>query len=266
MITLTDQIGQKLSFETVPQRIVSLVPSQTELLDHLRLRENIIGLTKFCVHPHGLKQEKTIVGGTKSVHFDRIAALKPDIILCNKEENTKEMVKSLRKIAPVHISDVRTLEDNYSLIEQYGLLFNREEEANNCNLQIQKEAAELATIVRGKPIIRVGYFIWKDPYMVAGSDTFIDEMLSYIGLENVFQENKGRYPEVQLETLKDMDANLLSSEPFPFAEQHRSTIENITGIPTRLVDGEYFSWYGSRMIKAFSYFGQLRQELELQKL
>lgn len=263
MITLTDQIGQELSFETVPQRIVSLVPSQTELLDHLRLRENIIGLTKFCVHPHGLKQEKIIVGGTKSVHFDRIEALKPDIILCNKEENTKEMVERLRNIAPVHISDVRTLEDNYALISQYGLIFNRKEEADQCNLQIQKEAVELAAIVRGKPSIRVGYFIWKDPYMVAGSDTFIDRMLAHIGLENVFQKNIGRYPEVQLETLKDIDAILLSSEPFPFAEQHRIEIEKITGIPTTLVDGEYFSWYGNRMIKSFSYFGQLRQQLEL---
>lgn len=265
MISIADQIGQELTFESVPNRIISLVPSQTELLVHLRLRENILGLTKFCVHPKGLLREKEVVGGTKTVHLDKIAALKPDIILCNKEENTKEMVTQLRTIAPVHTSDVRTLEDNYVLMKQYGLLFNREQEAEQCMMRIQKEASHLAQKVLGKSQIRVGYFIWKDPYMVAGNDTFIDMMLSQLGLENVFKNKSGRYPEVDITSLKDVDVLLLSSEPYPFAKKHIQDIERITGIPTKLVDGEYFSWYGSRLIPAFSYFKQLRQELELQK-
>lgn len=265
MITLTDQIGQELIFTSVPQRIISLVPSQTELLAHLGLNEQIVGLTKFCVHPKGLKEEKMIVGGTKSVHYNRIESLEPDIILCNKEENTKEMVERLQKIAPVHISDVRSLEDNDSLLKQYGLIFDRKEEAEVCIQQIQNEATRLAEIVQGKPKIKIGYFIWKDPYMVAGSDTFIDVMLAHLGLENVFQNYPGRYPVVELEQLKEADVLLLSSEPYPFTKQHQKEIEKSTGVLTELVDGEYFSWYGSRLIGAFSYFAQLRKELELQK-
>ncbi len=265
MITLTDQIGQELNFTTAPKRIISLVPSQTELLEHLGLGQQIVGLTKFCVHPIGLKEEKMIVGGTKSVHFDRIASLAPDLILCNKEENTKEMVEELQKIAPVHTSDVRSLEDNYALIEQYGILFETNKEATFCIQNIQKEAASLEEIVKGKSKIKIGYFIWKDPYMTAGSDTFIDVMLTHIGLENVFQKYSGRYPVVELEQLKDVDFLLLSSEPYPFTKQHQMVIEKHTGIFTKLVDGEYFSWYGSRLIEAFTYFAQLRKELELQK-
>lgn len=265
MITLTDQIGHELTFASAPKRIISLVPSQTELIAHLGLCQQIVGLTKFCVHPKGLKEEKMIVGGTKSVHFDRIASLEPDLILCNKEENTKEMVERLKNIAPVHTSDVRSLEDNYALIKQYGRLLDRKEAAAVCIQQIQKEAASLEEVVKGKPRIKIGYFIWKDPYMVAGSDTFIDIMLSHIGLENVFQKYSGRYPVVELEQLKDVDFLLLSSEPYPFTKQHQKDIEKSTGVLTKLVDGEYFSWYGSRLIEAFSYFAQLRKELELQK-
>ena len=266
MITLTDQIGQELTFTSVPKRIISLVPSQTELLAHLGLQQQIVGLTKFCVHPKGLKEEKVIVGGTKSVHFDRIASLEPDLILCNKEENTKEMVEQLKKIAPVHTSDVRSLQDNYALIKQYGLLLGSKEKAAVCIQQIQKEAASLEELVKGKSRIKIGYLIWKDPYMVAGLDTFIDVMLTHIGLENVYQKYSGRYPVVELEKLKGVDFLLLSSEPYPFTKQHQKEIEKSTGGLTMLVDGEYFSWYGSRLIGAFSYFAQLRKELELQKL
>lgn len=265
MITLTDQIGHELTFESVPQRIVSLVPSQTELLDYLCLRENIMGLTKFCVHPYGLKQEKTVVGGTKTIHFDRIAQLKPDIILCNKEENTKEMVENLRSIAPVHTSDVRSLEDNYELTEQYGILFNRMKEADHCNTLIKKEAKTLEAMVAEKPLIRAGYFIWKDPYMVAGADTFINVMLRHMGIENVFEQSSGRYPEVELQQISNADVHLLSSEPYPFSTKQLREIEKKTTVPCKLVDGEFFSWYGSRLIDAFQYFGRLRQELELQK-
>ncbi len=120
---MKDQLGREVILEGVPKRIISLVPSQTELLCYLGLEASIVGITKFCVHPENLRKEKKIVGGTKNVHFDRIRDLSPDIILCNKEENTLEMVLELEKIAPVHISNVISLEDTYQLISQYGEIF-----------------------------------------------------------------------------------------------------------------------------------------------
>src|SRR6476620_6925257 len=119
-IILTDQIGQVSSFDAVPQRIVSLVPSQTELLSDLGLGNKIVGITKFCVHPAHLKSTKTIVGGTKKVNYEKIKALSPDIIIANKEENTLEMVNELQAICPVWVTDIVTPEDNFQMISDFG--------------------------------------------------------------------------------------------------------------------------------------------------
>src|SRR5690606_15229799 len=126
---MKDQLHRPLLLEKTPKRIISLVPSQTELLVDLGLESSIVGVTKFCVHPIHIKEEKVIVGGTKQVHFDKIRDLKPDIILCNKEENTKEMILELEKIATVHISDIYTIDDTLELIELYGDLFLKKDAA-----------------------------------------------------------------------------------------------------------------------------------------
>ena len=251
-----DQLGRKIELSSRPERIVSLVPSQTELLVDLGLEENLVGITKFCVHPPELKKIKKIVGGTKEVHFDKIAALNPDIILCNKEENTKEMVKRLEKIAPVHVSDVVNLEDAFRLMRQYGKLFRKEALAETVVSSIQKKVKTLKQQLQNKQKTRVAYVIWKKPLMVAGRNTFINSLLELNNLENVFGEK--RYPVTSLEDLRNRQPEvvLLSTEPFPFQEKHIKDFSDLD-VQVEIVDGEYFSWYGSRLLKAMEYFKKL---------
>jgi ABC-type Fe3+-hydroxamate transport system substrate-binding protein len=221
-----------------------------------------VGLTKFCVHPNGLIKEKTVIGGTKNVHIDRVKALQPDIILCNKEENTEQIVKDMEAIAPVHVSDIKNIEDTLSLIRMYGDIFQIKEDAHRLVSQIQgKHIAFSKRIDRAVPCKKVAYFIWKDPWMVAGNDTFIDYLLTECGFENTFKNREGRYPEVQLNQLQNVDYVFLSSEPFPFAEKHIKELQLKTRAKIMLVDGEYFSWYGSRLLGAFDYFSDLKKQL-----
>lgn len=258
-----DQMGRQLQFSKVPVRIVSLVPSQTELLVDLGLRDHIVGLTKFCVHPVGFMKEKTVVGGTKQLHIDRVKELQPDIILCNKEENTEQIVKDMEATAPVHVSDIKNLEDALSLIRMYGTIFQVKGRADNIISTIQKKYIDFSEAYKSIPYKKVAYFIWRAPWMVAGQDTFITYLLNECRFKNVFEDKEGRYPEVQLEELTDVDYVFLSSEPFPFAEKHIEEVIPYTKAKVILVDGEYFSWYGSRLIGAFDYFTDVLNQLEL---
>ena len=264
MKILKDQIGFQHKFESSPTRIVSLVPSQTELLFELGLEEYIVGITKFCVHTFYFKSTKKIVGGTKQVHFDKIAALQPDIIICNKEENTLEMVEELRKICTVWVTDIRTIEDNFQMITDFGQLFNCRTQAQKWNDKLMFSLQEFKAFIKDKPIQKAAYFIWKDPYMVAGSDNYIHEILKLNNFQNIY-ENKGRYPEVELKKIRlegDPDIVFLSSEPYPFKEEDAFEIGRFTHhAKTVFVDGEMFSWYGSRLLKAFIYFKILHNKL-----
>ncbi|MDX9704266.1 MAG: helical backbone metal receptor [Weeksellaceae bacterium] len=261
----TDQLHRKLKLEKLPQRIISLVPSQTELLVDLGLENKIVGLTHFCVHPKEIRKNKIRVGGTKSVHFEKIKDLAPDIILCNKEENTKEIVERLAKDFIVHVSDVNNLEENYEMIIQYGKLFDVEAKSNEILTKTQSEVEKFQSFLVGKPQLKISYFIWKNPWMVVGKGTFINYLLELNGFENVYSD-KTRYPEIQLEQLKPVDFHLLSSEPFPFGEKEKNELKPFVG-KSRIcfVDGEYFSWYGSRLTKAFQYFQSLRKNMEKMK-
>lgn len=257
----TDQLQRKISLSDVPRRIISLVPSQTELLVDLDLRDHIVGLTKFCVHPQELRSEKTVVGGTKKVSFSKIKNLKPDIILCNKEENTEEMVAGLHKIAPVWVSDVATVKDCQLMIQAFGEIFQKEDRAFKRNQAMEKELLSHKEFISGRPPIKVIYLIWNNPLMTVGKDTFINHLLELNRLENVI--TKTRYPEVSPADLKKADRILLSSEPYPFKEKHIREISGLAGgVPVSLVDGEFFSWYGSRLIHAFKYFKEFRKAIE----
>lgn len=252
-----DQINREIQLSETPNRIVSLVPSQTELLVDLGLEEKIVGVTKFCVHPKNLRKEKKIVGGTKKVHYDKIKTLRPDVILCNKEENTEEMVQELKKIAPVHVSHVKTMAEALEMIAQYGEMFGVPEKASEIIAIIQRELDEFRRCIKERPIRKVAYFIWKNPWMVAGKGTFINHLLELNHFENVFAMENSRYPEVSLEAVKEKNTELvlLSTEPFPFQEKHKEELQKqLKGIRIKIVDGEFFSWYGSRLIKAFRYF------------
>lgn len=258
---MKDQLHRHIEVDKTPKRIISLVPSQTELLVDLGLESSIVGMTKFCVHPIHLKEEKVIVGGTKQVHFDRIIDLKPDIILCNKEENTKEMIQELEKIATVHISDIYTIGDTLDLIKLYGILFSKEDVATVLINNISEKISDFEDFIKDRPKKSAAYFIWKNPWMVAAKDNFIDELLRLNGLENYFG-HLSRYPEVVLDASLPENAELvlLSSEPFPFKEEHIQEIRPFFPKATiQVVDGEMFSWYGSRLLKAFDYFKTLHQ-------
>ena len=260
---MKDQLHRMISIQQTPKRIVSLVPSQTELLVDLGLADSIVGITKFCVHPAHLRDEKTIVGGTKQIHFDKIKALQPDVILCNKEENTKEMVVDLEKIAPVHISDIYTIDDSFEIIRMYGELFNKTEKAQELTNKIKSKLKAFKTFIAEQPKQKVAYFIWKNPWMVAANQTFINEMLSLNKFENVYQ-NRTRYPEITFSDLKSRQPELilLSSEPYPFKNEEIDEFKSVfPEIKVKIVDGEAFSWYGSRLLKVFDYFKDLQKSI-----
>jgi len=245
-------------------RIISLVPSQTELLVDLGLEDSIVGITKFCVHPLHIKKTKNIVGGTKNCNFEKIKSLNPTHILCNKEENTKEIVEQCQKIAIVHVSEIFTINDSLDLIETYGALFFRKTDASTLVQKINFKRNNFNAFIKEKPVLKVAYFIWRNPWMVAANNTYINHILELNKLDNIYK-NKERYPEVEIKKIRtegDPDLVFLSSEPYPFKEEHAFELGSRTHhAKTFFVDGELFSWHGSRLVKAFDYFQQLRERL-----
>lgn len=256
MRQVTDMMGRRVLLAGIPKRIVSVVPSQTELLYDLGLDEEVVGITKFCVHPDSWFRNKQRIGGTKNLNLSKILALRPDLILANKEENTKEQIEALAAAVPVWISDIHHLDDALQMIQAVGILVDKQTKANELATEINQAFAGLA---RTGPARRVAYFIWRNPWMVAGGDTFIHDMIQRAGWENVFSAVP-RYPAIALDDLKQHspDTILLSSEPYPFRDSHIGEIHSILPDATvMLVDGEMFSWYGSRLMRAASYFSGL---------
>ena len=243
-------MGRRVEVPAKPKRVISLVPSQSELLHDLGLGDRLVGVTKFCVHPQDLRNAKTVVGGTKQFRFEAIDALEPDLIIGNKEENYQEGILQLTEKYPVWMSDIFTLEDALDMIRKVAALCNVPERGASMATDIQKAFDKLTLTKKGTAL----YLIWKGPYMAAGRNTFINEMLNKAGYQNVVGEE--RYPEVSLESVKDLspDVIMLSSEPFPFAEKHKK--ELLLAVPearVELVDGELLSWYGSRLLKTAEY-------------
>jgi len=254
---MKDQLDRIFQLSKPPERIVSLVPSQTELLVDLGLRSKIVGITKFCVHPKELRKEIAVVGGTKEINLTKIKALQPDIIICNKEENTKEIVEQCAKIAPVWVSDIYTIEDSLEMILALGEIFSACKKTSEICEKIVLEAASFSEFIKEKPIKKVAYLIWKNPYMAAGRNTFINDILGVNNFENILSETSSRYPEIEISELKKADLVLLSSEPYPFKETDVLVLKKALQTEVLLVDGEYFSWYGSRLQNAFAYFKTL---------
>ena len=236
-----------------PRRIISVVPSQTELLYDLGLDDEVVGITKFCVHPEAWFRDKTRIGGTKKLNLENIRALQPDLIIANKEENDQKQIETLAKEYPVWVSDISTIEDALQMIDGVGAVVNREAKATEL---IRDIVAGFEVLQRSTVRKRVAYLIWYQPWMAAGGDTFISDVIETIGWENVFKDQR-RYPGISIEALREYrpDVVLLSSEPFPFKEKHGKEIrEAMPEVAVELVDGEMFSWYGSRMLKAVGYF------------
>ncbi|WP_420387869.1 ABC transporter substrate-binding protein [Roseivirga sp.] len=256
MPLLVDQMGREVNVPDRPQRIISLVPSQTELLYDLGLTTEVVGVTKFCIHPENWRKEKTVVGGTKQVHFDIIEELQPDLIIGNKEENEEGFIKELQSKYPVWMSDIESLSDALDMIEAIGEITCKIKEAEALVVNILSEFSELEAVTQLKKAV---YLIWKKPYMAAGNQTFIQEMLEQAGYENLVKDV--RYPELSKKRLVELQPEvlLLSSEPYPFKDKHIQELKEVLpNTDIRLVDGEMFSWYGSRLLKAPGYFKSLR--------
>ena len=273
MPVFTDQLGRSVALSHIPKRIISLVPSQTELLYSLGLDESVVGITRFCTRPQTWFRERSRIGGTKAIDPVRVDALQPDLIIANKEENERPQIEALAERYPVWVSDVKTLADALAMIRSIGEITGTAITANTLADEIARRFAALDTAVTSSagaqtfpaiaPRPRVAYLIWRNPWMAAGGDTFIHQMLSHAGFENVFEVNN-RYPEIDLSDLAGPDITiLLSSEPYPFRERHiREVKESLPQARVELVDGEMFSWYGSRLLLAPAYFQQLRETLQ----
>lgn len=242
------------------QRIVSLVPSQTELLFNLGLREEVVGITKFCIHPNEWFRSKQRVGGTKTVNIENVKKLEPTLIIANKEENVKEQIEALEEVAEVWTSDITTLEDAIKMISTVSQKVDREDKGEEIK---QRIVAEFEKIKPNETGLRSAYLIWKEPYMTVGGDTFINDMMCKCGIANIFEAQK-RYPETSIEYLQHIGCQLLllSSEPYPFSQKHIVELQrSLPATRILLVDGEMFSWYGSRLILAPAYFNRLLEQL-----
>ncbi len=260
MITSIDQLGKSISLASYPTRIISLVPSQTELLYDLGLNEEVIGITKFCTYPAAWHHVKEKIGGTKNLNIKKISDLNPDLVIANKEENQRDQIESIEAFCPVWTSDVQTIPDAISMIGSLAALTDRSNRGSQIINAISTESnAHIITPTAN----RVVYLIWKDPWMTVGADTFINSMLEKYGLKNVF-DGQNRYPVISEQNIRDRnpDIILLSSEPFPFKAKHQIDLrKKFPQTRVLLADGSMFSWYGSRLIFAGNYIRRLISEL-----
>ncbi len=256
-MNITDQLGRNISISFPPKRIISVVPSQTELLYCIGLEKEVVGITKFCVHPSEWFENKTKVGGTKTLNIELIKQLQPDLIIANKEENEQVQIELLAQQFPVWISDIKNLDDALEMIAGVGVITNTAHVAENLCKQIVDNFQQLPQQFETRK--KAAYLIWRKPYMSINKNTFIHDMLLRCGFENVFANCHSRYPEITIEELeaKKPDIIFLSSEPYPFSEKHIAELKlssELKNSNVALVDGEMFSWYGSRLLYAAEYF------------
>lgn len=267
MRTFVDQTSQTITIPDSPRRIISLVPSQTELLSDLGLTEEVVGITKFCIHPEEWFRSKTRVGGTKELKLDLIRSLKPDLVIANKEENDQAQVQQLSGEFPVWVSNIKTLQEAKQMILSIGEMTNRFFEAVSLLKKIDLSFDELNLAMKEVNHLEAAYFIWNKPMMVAGGDTFISRMINAAGYRNAFRDLH-RYPEVTDEQVmaRHPEVIFLSSEPFPFGQKHVDEFrQRFSSSRVICVDGELFSWYGSRLQYAPGYFLKLFEQIETVK-
>ena len=263
-IVSIDQLGREINIPANPSKIISTVPSISELLFDLELNEKFIGITKFCVNPSSLLQTNTAIGGTKNLNLPNIEKLDPHLIIANKEENNQEQIEQLSQKYPVWISDVNNLNSALEMILEIGRITSSIEKAEIICTNINLEFKRLRNFIIEKKVVNqpTVYFIWNKPFMLAGADTFIHDLMHKCGIENSIKLN--RYPTLTISELKKLNVKnvLLSSEPFPFKQKHISMFKSIfPNAKIILVDGEMFSWYGSRLIKAPGYFISLLEQI-----
>lgn len=240
-------------------RLVSLCPSLTELVFALERGGELVGVTRFCVHPAEGVRALEKVGGTKDPDVARIVALAPDLVLMNREENRVEDAEALRAAGlRVHDSMPRTLDETATMVRSIGDALERHDEGEAIARDIERRAERVRARAAGKPRPRFAYLIWRKPWMSVNADTFASALLELAGGENVFGARPVRYPEVTPESLAAAEPELvlLSTEPFPFEAKHADELAHLAGIPRErfaLADGEYLSWHGSRTPDGIDY-------------
>ncbi|MFN3403013.1 MAG: ABC transporter substrate-binding protein [Cytophagaceae bacterium] len=257
-----DQLGNTIKLQCSPCRIISLVPSITELLFDLTSENRIAAVTDYCVHPASKVLSIPKVGGTKKIDVSYIRNLKPDFVIASKEENIKSQVEEIQTFCPVWVSDVQNLDSAISMIRELGIILEEHENASGIIEKVQFQLDKFTPPDK----IRTLYMIWRKPYMTVGKDTFIHDIMTRVGLVNVMGSN--RYPVVSSEqiSLLSPDLILLSSEPYPFKEHHMAELSKLCPhAAVLLVDGEIFSWYGSRLFHSARYFEELWKRILKEK-
>lgn len=255
----TDQLNRTIELTNEPKRIISLVPSQSELLWDLGLRQELVGITKFCIHPDEMYRSVSRVGGTKQLNLDKIRDLQPDLIIGNKEENEREQIETLMQEFPVWMSDIYTYTDALDMIKRIGELTNKAHLSQLLIKETQQAFDQLSQQTLSP--LKTLYLIWREPYMAAGRHTFINDMMQRSGFDNLISDADSRYINISIEQIKEWQPELvlLSSEPYPFTEKHVEELQaHLLNTKILLADGEMFSWYGSRMKYAPEYLMGLR--------
>ena len=261
-LNFIDAIGNNHARATNP-RIVSLVPSVTELLFDLDLEANLLGRTAFCIHPKGRVKNIKSVGGTKQINMTKLRALEATHVIVNIDENPKEMVEEIAAMGiEIVVTHPETPEDNIDLFNMLGGIFDREAEAEALCAPLNQALGEIHALRKSRPENRVLYLIWKDPWMIVSQDTYAAQMLALINWQTVGHDPDIRYPRIDdmSQLVADSDRILFSSEPFPFTEDHMEEFRKefpCDGKHLQLVDGEMITWYGSRAIEAIRYMGEL---------
>jgi ABC-type Fe3+-hydroxamate transport system substrate-binding protein len=273
-----DAIGRTHAPARADARIVSLVPSITELLFDLGVGDRLVGRTGFCIHPQGRIRTVPKVGGTKSVDIERIRELSPTHLIVNIDENEKPAVDILAGFVPnVVVTHPLGPLDNPALYRMLGRIFGGEDRAAELCEAFRKAYNDAVTACKDLPRERVLYLIWKSPWMTVSRDTYISRTLAAVGWDTAEADGKERYPKIALtpELLAKVDRIMLSSEPYTFRERHLDEIRQLLASPgnlfvptaieefdspikVSLIDGEMTSWYGSRAIAGMKYLSRLR--------
>jgi ABC-type Fe3+-hydroxamate transport system substrate-binding protein len=257
-----DALGKKhLPYDGVP-RIVSLVPSLTELLCDLGLAEQLVGRTGFCIHPRETLRRIPKIGGTKDVKIDAVRALTPTHLIADIDENRREQVEAMMDFVPhVVVAHPRRVDDNLDLYALLGGIFRRPASADFLRESFVAARAALAAAVAQQPRENVLYPIWREPWMTVSRDTYIASMLAAAGWDTLPTEASTRFPSFEWDApwLAEVARVLLPSEPYAFGERDEAEVARRTGKPVWRVDGEMISWYGSRAIAGLRYLAALRR-------
>ena len=264
---LVDAVGTRHAPARRDARIVSLVPSITELVCDLGLAAQLVGRTGFCVHPREVVRRIPKVGGTKDVDLDKLRALRPTHVILNIDENKKEHARSLAEFVPeLIVTHPLAPIDNLALYRLIGGIFGREDQAEALCGEFEAAYAALQSAASTFPLDRVLYLIWKNPWMTVSRDTYVSRMLALVKWETVPAECTDRYPKIQLDSgvLDAADAVLLSSEPYSFREGHVAELRADPLLAKKriaLIDGAMTAWYGSRAIEGLGYLRRFRETL-----